>query len=81
MLKKLDWPKPDLSILNASPIPAPSLPIEVLGPWADWIAVAAEAKEAPVDFATAPFLSAVAGLIGNTRTIEPRPDWSELSNR
>lgn len=73
------WPEFDPSVLQQGRADPPPLPLEVFGPWADWLASAAEGASAPPDYAVAPLLAAVASLIGTTRRVSPWPSWAEPS--
>ncbi len=74
-----DLPEPDMSIVQNSETPPPELPIDVFGPWTDWITQAAEAKNASPDYVAFGLLAYAAVLIGNTRVASPWDDWSEPS--
>ena len=67
------WPEPDMSVLAAGREAPPVLPLSLFGPWADWIASAAEAKACPPDFVALSLLTAAATLIGNSRRATPWP--------
>jgi hypothetical protein len=72
------WPALDLSILSPHREPAPSLPLDVFGPfWAEWLGAAAEGKGAPVDFVAMPLFSVVGAMLANLRRASPWPEWTE----
>jgi hypothetical protein len=72
------WGEPDMSVLQLTRRPPPALPLDVFGPeWARWIADAAEAAAAPVDYVALPLLAAASALIGNARWAQATPAWRE----
>lgn len=72
------WPVPDLSVLNEGRRPPPSLPLEVFGPWARWVADTAEGTgPTPPDYAACALLAVGAALVGNARWVSPWPSWKE----
>ena len=71
------WGEPDLSVLRLNRRPPPSLPLDVFGPWGDWITGAAEAAACPPDYVMAPLLAAASALIGNSRWAQATPGWAE----
>jgi hypothetical protein len=73
-----EWPKPDLSIVEARRTRAPSLPLELFGPfWSDWIAAAAEGKGSRADYVALPLLSTAGALLANVRRASPWSGWVE----
>src|SRR5262249_25587345 len=68
---------PDMSIIQRTRVPAPTLDLTAFGPWADWITKAAASKAAPVDYIALALLSGVAGVIGATRLVSPWDGWAE----
>jgi hypothetical protein len=73
------WPDPDLSLLRRGRRPPPPLRLDVFGPWAEWIADAADGAGAPVDYVACPLLVAISTLIGNARCVRAWEGWSEPS--
>ena len=73
------WPDPDPRLLRAELPPAPELPLrDVLGPrLAQWVADAAEAKGAPVDYVFAAMLAVAGATIGNARWAAIWQGWAE----
>ena len=67
------WPPIDISIATADTLPAPALALAEFFPpaWTDWIARAAAAKGAPVDYVAMALLATAGGLIGNARWTRP----------
>jgi hypothetical protein len=70
---------PDMSVVERTVIEPPAFPLEVLGPWQDWVLQAAEAKSAATDYVAASLLTAAAASIGAARCCEPQDDWGEPS--
>lgn len=72
------WPPLDVSMARDGREPPP-LPIQDVfpPPWADWIALSAEAAGAPVDYVALPLLAAAGALIGNARWANPWGTWRE----
>lgn len=71
------WPEPDMSLLDRDRRPAPPFPAELFGPWSDWIAAAAETKNAPPDYVAVALLTVAGSLIGNNRWAAPWQGWRE----
>lgn len=73
------WPDPDPRLLRPSLPPAPALPFrDVLGPrLAQWVADAAEAKGAPVDYVFGALLAVAGATIGNARWASVWQGWAE----
>jgi hypothetical protein len=73
------WPDPDPRFLRAELPPAPEPPLrDVLGPrLSRWVADAAEAKGAPVDYVLAALLAVAGATIGNARWVCVWPGWAE----
>jgi hypothetical protein len=71
------WQAPDPSVLRSGRRVPVDFPLDVLGPWKDWVLTAAKGANAPVDYVVANLLAAVAALIGNARNVSPWPSWSE----
>ena len=71
------WPAPDMSLVSSERRDPPPFPAEVFGPWADWIAAAAECKGAAPDYVGHALLTVAGSLIGNTRWATPQSGWSE----
>jgi putative DNA primase/helicase len=76
-----DWPEPDMTLAKPPRLPAPTMIWDefatVFGPWAEWLATAATAKGAPVDYVAAALLGAASAVIGNARWASPWPGWKE----
>jgi hypothetical protein len=72
-----DWPAPDMSVLRESRRDPPPLPLDVFGPWAEWINASAEGAACPVDYVAASLLAGASALIGNARWCSPWPQWRE----
>lgn len=65
---------------TGSPPAKPAFPIDVLGPWQDWVCTAAGASSAAPDYVAFGLLTSAAALIGNSRILLPDPertDWAE----
>lgn len=72
------WPVPDLSVLNEGRRPPPSLPLDVFGPWSQWVADTAEGTgPTPPDYVACALLAVGAALVGNARWVSPWPSWTE----
>ena len=73
------WPEPDPRLLRSELPAPPALPLnDVLGPrLAAWVAGAAEAKGAPVDYVFATLLAVAGSTIGNARWVSPWRGWEE----
>jgi hypothetical protein len=72
------WGKPDMGILRPARRSPPEFPIDLLGPrWAQWIADAADAAAAPVDYVALPLLASASALIGHARWAQATPGWRE----
>jgi hypothetical protein len=70
---------PDMSVAERTVTEPPVFPLEVLGPWQDWVLQAAEAKSAPNDYVAASLVTVAAAIIGATRWCEPQDGWREPS--
>jgi hypothetical protein len=70
---------PDMTVVERTVIQPPVFPLEVLGPWQNWVLQAAEAKSAATDYVAASLLTAAAASIGATRRCEPQDGWHEPS--
>lgn len=70
------WPEPDRSILNEDHRPVP-LPLDVFGPWREWVETAAEGASAPTDYVGCSLLAGAAAIIGNARWVSPWEGWAE----
>jgi len=66
-----------MGVLRLHRRPPPHLPLDVFGPWKDWIEDAAEAAACPADYVVAPLLSSASVLIGNARWAQAVPGWEE----
>ena len=71
--------KPDMSIVRRNRIAAPTFPLEVFGPAAEWVKTTAESKSAPVDYVALGLLVVTAGMIGPKRRVSPWEGWDEPS--
>jgi hypothetical protein len=71
------WPEPDLSVLNEGRRRPPELPVEVFGPWKEWLNATAAGCSAPVDYVAASLLASAAATIGNARWVKPWDGWKE----
>jgi hypothetical protein len=71
------WPEPDLSVLHEGRRRPPELPIEVFGPWVEWITATAAGCSAPADYVAASLLASAAATIGNARWVSPWGGWKE----
>jgi len=71
--------RPDLGVIEAYRLPAPELPLDLFGPWSDWLQAAAESTGAPVDYAGCALLALMAGTIGNAAEAVPWLGWREPS--
>ena len=69
------WPEPDLSLLRRGRRQPPPLPLDVFGPWADWIKDAAAGAGAPVDYVVCPLLVAISTMIGKVRAAPSEAGW------
>jgi hypothetical protein len=72
-----DWGDPDLDVLRQHRRPPATLPLDTLGQWGDWVADAANASAAPIDYVAMPLLSSASALIGNARWARAAPGWAE----
>jgi hypothetical protein len=72
-----DWGSPDLEVLRLHRRMPPGLPLELFGPWAEWMIEAASAAACPVDYVMPPLLASVSVLIGHARWAQAAPGWSE----
>ncbi len=69
---------PDMSVLRLGRRAPPAFPIDVFGQiWAQWIADAAQAAAAPVDYVAVPLLASASVVIGNARWAQAGPGWRE----
>ena len=68
---------PDMSVCNGGRRPAPGLPLEVFGPWQDWIKLQGEACSAPADYVAMALLITTSSLIGNSRVLPPY-NWTRI---
>lgn len=73
----LAWGAPDMSVLRLNRRSPPPLPLEIFGPWGNWISGVAEAAACPPDYVAAPLLATASALIGNSRWAQATPGWSE----
>lgn len=74
----IEWPRPDLSILDNQREPVPTVPIELLPqPWAAWIAEMDAIFGAPADYILQSVLAAVASLCGAAVRVRVTPSWDE----
>ena len=73
------WGSPDSSVLRDGRCLPPTFPVDVLGPWKDWVSDAADGAGAPVDYVAGAILASIATLVGNSRSVSPWPRWEEPS--
>ena len=72
------WPAPEMSVLHGGRREPPALPLALFGErWAAWLAEAAAAAAAPVDYVAGPLLAAASALIGHARWARATPGWCE----
>ncbi|MEW2914992.1 YfjI family protein [Leisingera sp. JC11] len=75
------WATPDLSLCDPDRPPPPKMSQNELttlfGPWANWLLVAAEVKNAPIDYVALALLTSASAVIGNSRWAVPWPGWKE----
>ena len=71
------WPEPDLKVLNEGRRHPPKLPVDVFGPWSEWIAETAAGCSSPPDYVAASLLASAAATIGNARRVSPWGGWTE----
>ena len=75
---EIEWPAPDLSILDFKELSAPAFPSEVFGTfWSQWIEAQAEAKSCPQDYVGLGLIGGSSALIGNARRASPWKGWTE----
>ena len=72
-----DYPAPDMSWLQTTRHPAPPFPVEIFGPWKNWVEQTAEGAAAAVDYVAGGLLAAAASLIGNARWARAWDSWNE----
>ena len=76
---KINWGKPDLSILTSGPTDRPVFPVALLGEfWGPFAIALAKSKNAPVDYVGASLITVAAALMGNSR-VAVGPAWREPS--
>ena len=69
---------PQMGFLSRTRLAAPTLPLDVLGPWwGPWVARTAIGANAPADYAAVPLLAAASALIGNARWARAWHGWFE----
>jgi hypothetical protein len=73
------WPDPDLSLLRRGRRQPPALPLEVFGPWKEWIVDAAAGAGASIDYVACPLLVGTPTMIGNARCVRAWEGWTEPS--
>jgi hypothetical protein len=71
------WPEPDPRLLNGGTRPAPAFPLAALGPLASYVGDLAAAKGGPPDYLALALLTTAAGVIGDARAVQPKPNWIE----
>lgn len=74
-----EGPEPDMSLLQTTRNPCPAFPVEIFGPWQEWVEQTAKDASAPVDYAAAGLLCAASSLIGNSRSAHAWGTWSEAT--
>jgi hypothetical protein len=72
-------PAPDMTVLGQGRRAPPEFPLEVFGPWAEWIEDAAEGAGCPVDYVVGALFSALTVTVGHSRIVMPWDNWSEPS--
>ncbi|EAU47592.1 DUF3987 domain-containing protein [Salipiger bermudensis] len=74
-----DWPEPDPRYLRDEQLEPPDFPVETLFPpkLASFLALAARAKSAPVDYVAMGILAVVSSLVGNARWADASDSWKE----
>lgn len=72
-----DEVEPDFSIVDEEIAPPPPFPLDVFGPLAEHLTLAAQAKSAPVDYVAMSVLGATAGLICSARRVGPHEEWEQ----
>jgi hypothetical protein len=72
-----EWGEPDLGVLRLNRRAPPSLPLQVFGPWGEWIVEAAEAAASPPDYVATPLLASSSALVGHARWAMATPGWAE----
>ncbi|MBY6088958.1 DUF3987 domain-containing protein [Maritimibacter alkaliphilus] len=74
-----EWPEPDPRFMRDERPAPPSFPVKSLLPptISDFVALAAKAKGAPVDYVAMGLLVTVSSLIGNARWARPCDGWEE----
>ena len=70
---------PDMRVLKPYRAPAPPFPLELFGPFSEWLQQQAVAKSAPVDYIATGLLTTAAAIIGATRRVLTEGTWSEPS--
>lgn len=71
------WPEPDMLMLRAHRRAPPPLPLDVFGPWGEWIVETADAAACPLDYVAAPLLGSSSVVIGNARWAQAWEGWRE----
>ncbi|AWN40262.1 DUF3987 domain-containing protein [Methylobacterium durans] len=75
--KEPTWDSPDLSLLGTGQRAAPSFPLPLLGPWAEWAEQKAAGASAPIDYCAVALLACAGAALGNVRWPLAGADWSE----
>lgn len=74
----IDWPEPDLAILDNRREPVPALPAGLLPqPWSAWISETERTIGAPADYILQSVLAGVASLCGAAVRVRVTPAWDE----
>jgi hypothetical protein len=75
------WPEPDMTVLRPDRPNAPEMTdaefAKVFGPWANWLASAAEVKSAHVDYVALALLTTASAIVGNSRWAVPWDGWKK----
>ncbi len=71
------WPEPDSRLLNGGMRPAPSFPLNTLGPLARYIGDLAASKGGPPDYLALSLLTTTAGVVGDARAVQIKSGWTE----
>src|SRR5262249_4562542 len=74
----VDWPEPDLRLVEDDRAPAPVLDNDALpAAWENWISAEADARGCPRDYIAAALMGAASAWIGNARRIAATANWIE----
>ena len=76
-LASIDWPDPDMSVVQGARIAPPKLDLSLFGSLAPMLKRIAEHKGAPTDASALALLVSASALIGVKRRVRPWPGWNE----